>query len=71
MIIRIFKYLWIVVLLLAYIAGWVHAIRDLIYVAKNYKFKFWSAFLDEFSTAWFGVHALMVVMISFLIFVWG
>ena len=63
-----FKYLWIVALVILYILGWVHTIQNIMWVRtifrKGCRFKY----IDGFSIGWIVMHIAIPIIMSFFYF---
>jgi len=64
-----FKYLWIISLVIAYVCSWVYAIADIISVIRDFKFGYWMDNLKDFTVGWLLTHILDIFVCSFLAYV--
>lgn len=64
-----FKYLWIVPLVIAYVLAWVYAIADIISVIRDFRFGYWMDSLEDFTVGWLLLHILSIFVCSFLAYV--
>ena len=64
-----FKYLWIVPLVIAYAVAWFHAIRQIIYTVKTYSFGHWLNNMEDFTVGWLFIHLLGLFVCSFFAYI--
>lgn len=64
-----FKYLWILPLIIAYVAAWIHAIRQIIYTFDTYSFGHRLDNMEDFTVGWLLMHILGFFVCSFLAYV--
>lgn len=64
-----FKYLWIVPIIVAYVLAWVYAIADIISVVRDFRFSYWMDELEDFTVGWLFLHIISIFACSFLAYV--
>lgn len=61
-----FKYIWIFMLVILYVFGWIYVIRDFIYTARDFTKIF--NHLEDFTEGWIVAHFALLFISSLIFF---
>ena len=64
-----FKYLWIIPLVIAYAAAWLHAIREIKYTFRTFSFGHRLNNMEDFTVGWLLLHILGLFVCSFFAYI--